>query len=158
MVITGGPWRHLLISSSRWVVRGGVAWVAEVRVRGVAREGWWVAGIHVGVWVVDCPLLLLCLLLLPQHQRSGCGIRFRVERCVVCHLKNRNLNSKKLSRNFVHHLLVRYARVGVDDVLLLLVQDRVLLLVQDRDGLAQAEELLVEVVELHLQKQVSNES
>ena len=56
----------------------------------------------------------------------------------------------------MHHLLVGYARVGVDDVLLLLVQDRVLLLVQDRNGLAQAEELLVEVVKLHLQMQFLN--
>ena len=56
-------------------------------------------------------------------------------------------NSKKISQNFVHHLLVGDARVGVDDVLLLLVQDG--------DGLAQAEELLVEVVKLHLQIQVS---
>ena len=88
MVRTGGSWRHLLISC-RWVVRGGVAWVAKVGVRGIASEGWRVAGVHVGVRVVDCPLLLL-LFLLPQHQWSGCGIRFRVERCVVCHLKNRN--------------------------------------------------------------------
>ena len=44
-----------------------------------------------------------------------------------------------------HHLLVGDARVRVDDVLLLLVQDG--------DGLAQAEELLVEVVKLHLREQ-----
>ena len=52
----------------------------------------------------------------------------------------------KTQGNFVHHhLLVRDARVRVDDVLLFLVQDR--------DRLAQAEELLVEVVKLHLQEQ-----
>ena len=45
-----------------------------------------------------------------------------------------------------HHLLVGDAGVRVDDVLLLLVQDR--------DRLAQAEELLVEVVKLHLQEQI----
>ena len=48
------------------------------------------------------------------------------------------------------HLLVGDARVRVDDVLLLLVQDR--------DRLAQVEELLVQVVKLHLQDENEKES